>query len=138
MVVNGMFFMAVTLVRVRKKLRKTQEVLDMGLAFYLVILLKQFNSFATLNSFMSCIAVVVKFSNGLSRGAQPSVSVGCKSDVWKASILTHKDIQHLFLLSAAVLLEIFVTQKSSLVHILKIVCQVVSFVFNVMSVVLNS
>lgn len=75
---------------------------------------------------MSCIAVVVKFSNGLSRGAQPSVSVGCKSDIWKASILTYK------------ILEIFVTQKSNLVHILKIVCQVVSFVFNVMSVVLNS
>lgn len=118
-------------------MRKTQEVLDTGLAFYLVLLLKQCNSLATLNSFMSCIAVVVKFSNGLSRGAQSSVSMCCKSDVWKASILIYKDTQHLFLLSAAVLLEMFVTQKSSLVHILKMVCQVVSLVFNVMSVVLN-
>lgn len=37
--------------------------MDTGLVFYLVIVLKQFNSFAILKSFMPCIAMV-KFSNG--------------------------------------------------------------------------
>lgn len=78
-----------------------------GLLFGLLILLKQFNSFAILKSFMPCIAVV-KFSNGQ---RNLSVSIGCKSDVWKASILTHKDIQHLFLLSVVVLLKYFYTKK---------------------------
>lgn len=90
MVVNDMFLMTVILIRVRKKLWKRQEVLGTGSALYLVILLKQIHSFAIfLNSSMSFASewLLNKFLDGLSRGAQAGVSMFCKSDVWKASIL---------------------------------------------------
>lgn len=81
---DAFFLLMVILVRVKKKLRKRQEVSGPGLAFSLVVPLKQQTCESIFLHFLMSFAMkwsLNKVLDSFSKGAQPVVCMSCKSGI---------------------------------------------------------